>query len=60
MKSFLKAATAALGVVAMLAMVSVGLNLMNRPSSLNLAGGFVLIVVALWAAVKGARLWIEW
>jgi hypothetical protein len=60
MRSLWKALTLAVGVVAVLALFSLGFNLMNRPSSLELAGGFVIVVVAVWAAFKGVRLWIAW
>jgi hypothetical protein len=60
MRSLWKALALAGGIVAVLALLSLGFNLMNRPSSLELAGGFVVVVVAVWAAFKGVRLWIAW
>ena len=60
LKSLWKAVSMAVGIVAVLAALSVGFNLMNRPNTVELAGGFVLVVLAVWAAIKGARLWIEW
>jgi hypothetical protein len=50
----------ALGIVLVLATLSLGFNLMNRPSSLELSAGFVVVVFAVWAGVKGVRLWIAW
>jgi hypothetical protein len=60
MRSLYKALTLAVGIVAVLALLSLGFSWMNRPSSLELAGGFVIVVVAVWAAFKGVRLWIAW
>ena len=60
MRSLKKAMALAVGIVLVLATLSLGFNLMNRQSSLELAGGFVVVVFALWAALKGVRLWIAW
>jgi hypothetical protein len=60
MRSLKKAMALAFGIVAVLATLSLGFNLMNRPSSLELSAGFVVVVFAVWAALKGVRLWIAW
>ena len=60
MRSLKKAMALALGTVAVLATLSLGFNLMNRPNSLELSAGFVVVVFAVWAALKGVRLWIAW
>jgi len=60
MRSLKKAMALALGIVLVLATLSLGFNLMNRPSSLELSAGFVVVVFAVWAGVKGVRLWIAW
>ena len=58
MRSLKKALALACGIIAVLATLSLGFNLMNRPSSLALSAGFVVVVFAVWAALKGVRLWI--
>ena len=58
MRSLKKAMALTFGIVAVLATLSLGFNLMNRPSSLELSVGFVVVVFAVWAALKGVRLWI--
>ena len=60
MRSLKKAMALAVGIVVVLAVLSSGFSLMNRPSSLELSVGFIVVVFAVWAGVKGVRLWIAW
>ena len=60
MRSLKKSMALALGIIVVLALLSLGFYLMDLRSTLALAGGFMVVVFALWAAVKGVRLWIAW
>jgi hypothetical protein len=60
LKSLGKVLSLAVGIVVVLGALTAGLSLMNRASTLSLVGGFLLVVVSVWAVAKGVRLWIEW
>ncbi len=60
MRSFLKALTLVLALVACVAVSSGCFWLMNQPSTFLLCAGFVGLGLFLWLLFKGGRLWLRW